>query len=328
MTVPALIRLPVLTLLIATISVLPVIFGARPQVAVFVFMSIVMMGATLAVLVILARGAQADLEAMGLRARVPELASNGRLLMIERGVSIVFGLATVAYFNRLFNVSDWIFPALQPAFYTLANAGELMQEWLLNLIVFMSGCLMVNIVFFVYRQMKLFTACARTLDVDLMHTEEAQFFTLQPLRYLLVTVVFVSLNIILYQVLIATESAESVVLALSPVVLVLVLGNIVFLKPVIVVKNRIKEIKEREISALREALSGNREALQGSNIARFADEFAAPDLMMYEQYVRDIWEWPIQGYVQRIVFYVLLPPLAWVLAALVEQLVDGFVQGG
>ena len=47
--------------------------------------------------------------------------------------------------------------------------------------------------------------------------------------------------------------------------------------------------------------------------------------MMYEQYVKDIWEWPIQGYVQRLVFYVLLPPLAWVLAALVEQIVDSYV---
>ena len=90
-------------------------------------------------------------------------------------------------------------------------------------------------------------------------------------------------------------------------------------------QRRIASAKHQELLAIREALAGRREALELSQIAGVADEFKTPDLMAYEQQIKNIWEWPIQSYVQRILLYVLLPPLAWILAALVEQIVDTFI---
>ncbi|MBO6566285.1 MAG: hypothetical protein JJ956_16145 [Pseudomonadales bacterium] len=47
--------------------------------------------------------------------------------------------------------------------------------------------------------------------------------------------------------------------------------------------------------------------------------------MSDEQYVEGIWACPILGYVQKLVFYVLPPPLTWVQAALEGQMVDRVV---
>ncbi len=109
---------------------------------------------------------------------------------------------------------------------------------------------------------------------------------------------------------------------MSPIVLVILALGIPFGRPALLVRSRIRATKEAELAAVRRALAGDRSALDATSIRHLAGEFTAPDLLSYEQRIQQIWEWPIQGSVQRILLYVMLPPLAWVLAALVERLVD------
>lgn len=57
------------------------------------------------------------------------------------------------------------------------------------------------------------------------------------------------------------------------------------------------------------------------------DDFAQLALLTeHRETVRDFNAWPLDvGLVGKVLFYVIIPPLAWVAAALVEQLVDGVV---
>jgi hypothetical protein len=214
---------------------------------------------------------------------------------------------------------------VRPAFYDANSAGAVINQWLLVLGLLLSGVLIVYSFAFSLRQIRVFSRWAATVNIDLIHTEELQVFSLQPLRYLLITVLFASLNIIIYQIFAELNLADQAFTAQVPLVLIMMLCGLPFLQPARIVRRRIADSKNREIKAVREALAGNRSALENSQISHFADEFKAPDLMAYEQQIKNIWEWPIQGYVQRILLYVLLPPLAWVLAALVEQIVDTFI---
>ena len=294
----------------------PWLLGAEVQSVLVLMVSMTMCGATFAVLVILARGAQQDLESADMQRLSIQLAPTPKQARREHFVSIFCGVLAVDYFGFLFDgdASFWL-AILQPGFYAGENVGVILRQWLVVSTVFFSGNLIVHIICLCHRQINLFTEWAKDLSIDLMHTEDHQVFTMQPMRYLLITVIFASLNIVAFQVLTYIAPEENVLTALVPLVAVMFVSCYAFVRPVAVIRKRIRDSKIIEIAAVRQALTGNRDALAGAQIADVADEFKTPDLMMYEQYIRGIWEWPVQGYVQRILLYVLLPPLAWVLAA-------------
>ncbi|XOV86694.1 MAG: hypothetical protein ACFHX7_17200 [Pseudomonadota bacterium] len=49
--------------------------------------------------------------------------------------------------------------------------------------------------------------------------------------------------------------------------------------------------------------------------------------MYYEDRIKNIWEWPFEAHIRRLVIFVLLPPLTWILAAAVEILFENFLMG-
>ena len=51
-------------------------------------------------------------------------------------------------------------------------------------------------------------------------------------------------------------------------------------------------------------------------------------LLQRRERVSNAATWPIDvGFLQRFLFYIIIPPLAWVGAALVEFVIDGFIRG-
>lgn len=326
MTWPAAFRLPFITLLTLMLIGVPLSMGAEANQAIQALLSIVMTGALLAVLVILATGAEKDLGTWGGGDLIEKLAPSRTSSQIETALGLLFGLATNIYFSELFaGDAGESLQLLSTGYYETTGTGSIILEWVLFLVLMVTGVLVVHLIGFCRRQIALCDDWARTFNIDLMHTDECQVFTMQPMRYLLITVIYVSLNIIVYQVLAALGEGDAAFVGQMPLVAAMMICCIPFIHPVGVVRDRIAEVKQAEILSIRKALAGDRSALEQSQIAHIADEFSAPDLMMYEQYVKDIWEWPILGYVQRLLLYVLLPPLAWILAALVEQVVDAYV---
>lgn len=326
MTWSAAFRLPFITALTVVMVGLPLSLGANINQAIPVLVSLVMTGSLVAVLVILATGAESDLQKSRGEQIADQLSPTVSSSRLETLLGLGLGILSNAYFSAVFlgNPIDSL-KLLDPQYYEVTPLGSIWLEWLVTLSLLLTGVLIVHVVGFSRRQIRLFDRWANDFKVDLMHTDECQVFTLQPMRYLLITVIYASLNIIVYQVLSALGMGEQAFQGQTPLVVLMLVCCLPFIHPVRVIRDRIADIKQREIDAVRVALAGDRSSLANSQIAHISDEFSAPDLMMYEQYVKDIWEWPIQGYVQRLLFYVLLPPLAWVLAALVEQMVDAYV---
>ena len=57
-------------------------------------------------------------------------------------------------------------------------------------------------------------------------------------------------------------------------------------------------------------------------------DFSPADLMYYVDRVKNIWEWPIEAHIRRLVIFGLLPPLTWVLAAAVEVVFESVLING
>ena len=100
--------------------------------------------------------------------------------------------------------------------------------------------------------------------------------------------------------------------------LVWVVLIIVSFYPLLTLKSRIAVSKAMEITVIRNALKGDFSGVESSQFGQQLKEFTPADLMFYEDRVKNIWEWPVEAHIRRVLFFGLLPPLTWVLAAGVE----------
>lgn len=323
---PAMFRLPTLLAVLLPVIFLPWLFGASLDRTILLLVQVTLTGLTLAVYVILALGAQADFESGGAREEMRLLEPSTDAARKEDVLGVLVGISLVTLFSGVFEGGwvEWLL-IFQPSAYQSLDPGELLNIWGLCIGVFIYGVIVVHISAFAKRHVDAFCLWAENTEVDLLNMERYQIFTLQPMRYLLITVIFVSMNIVVYQLLKQTLSPTTIISVQLPYIAALIVFIYFIVRPMVIVRNRIKVAKTAEVDIIRRALAGDRERLKESRIAHLASEFSAPDLMLYEQRIQGIWEWPIQGNVQRIGLYILLPPLAWVLAAFVERIVDALL---
>lgn len=89
--------------------------------------------------------------------------------------------------------------------------------------------------------------------------------------------------------------------------------------PILILKNRISEEKQKELDALFRAMEGDDSALESSRIKRHAGTVSVADLLTHRMFIDSLWDLPIASHVQKLVLFGLLPPITWVLAAAIEN---------
>jgi hypothetical protein len=98
----------------------------------------------------------------------------------------------------------------------------------------------------------------------------------------------------------------------------------VWIFPLWVLHGRIRDAKSMELSTVDRAMAGDMDAMSTSRIRDYRSEFSFPDLISYQSHVRSLNTWPVSTYAQRFVLIGLLPPFTWVMAALVESLLETY----
>lgn len=98
-----------------------------------------------------------------------------------------------------------------------------------------------------------------------------------------------------------------------------------FLAPILPIHVALRAEKHRELSRVQEEINAKRHA--SSESGGSASEAMAP-LLIYRREVAGSPEWPINlSLLARLGLYLIIVPLTWIGAALIEQIVDFFVQG-
>lgn len=79
--------------------------------------------------------------------------------------------------------------------------------------------------------------------------------------------------------------------------------------------------KSQELNCVSAALDGNLRALDHSLLK---DELSPSkiDLLYYQDRIRSIKEWPFTDRIRALVLFGILPPLTWVVAALIEIYIE------
>ncbi len=185
------------------------------------------------------------------------------------------------------------------------------------------GICSVRITTFLHRQTRLFLSMARSLEIDLLGTDLLAVFANQPIRTLTGTIIFVSSMLVLGDL--DNALSNSYYTVGIPLQIVMLITTIIVSPPLWHLRKRVRSAKRRELKKIRQAINGEKNALLGSRIEGHARHFKLPDLLYYQDRIGAVWEWPFHAHVRRMAFYLILPPAAWLMSALVEIMVDNFL---
>jgi hypothetical protein len=89
-------------------------------------------------------------------------------------------------------------------------------------------------------------------------------------------------------------------------------------------KDRMRSEKAQELNSVNAALSGNTKALE-SSLLKGEHHPSKIDLLMYRDRITAVKEWPFTDRIRALVLFGILPPMTWVIAALIEILIEGAI---
>jgi hypothetical protein len=92
-----------------------------------------------------------------------------------------------------------------------------------------------------------------------------------------------------------------------------------YVYPVWILRNRIRDKKLAEMGQITRSLRGDKEAVKTMNIHALDAPTTAADLLTHRMFLDSLWEWPIASHMQKLILFGLLPPLTWVVAAMIEN---------
>jgi hypothetical protein len=92
-----------------------------------------------------------------------------------------------------------------------------------------------------------------------------------------------------------------------------------YVYPVWILKNRIRDKKIAEMGQITRSLRGDKEAVKTINIHALDAPTTAADLLTHRMFLDSLWDWPIASHLQKLILFGLLPPLTWVVAAMIEN---------
>ncbi len=97
-----------------------------------------------------------------------------------------------------------------------------------------------------------------------------------------------------------------------------------YLIPFNLFRKRMRSRKSQELSSVTAALNGNVDALEQTLLAGETSP-SKIDLMYYRDRIGAIKEWPFTDRIRALVLFGILPPLTWVIAALIEIFIEGSI---
>lgn len=172
-----------------------------------------------------------------------------------------------------------------------------------------------------YRQAHIFRELAQSIPIDVLDTSKLTRIANPLIRGLVAPVVILAAS---GPLLFGFDGVQidTFYLVSLPVVLFLLLLSLFSARAVLVLHKRIHLEKAAELNIVKRFLAGDAQAMKRSRLGKLQGQFSATEVLAYRDRIEEVWDWPLQSHIPRVVFYLTIPPLAWAAAALVEQFVD------
>ena len=194
--------------------------------------------------------------------------------------------------------------------------------WSYYVIQYMLILLCADIVF---RQLACMMKVVRQMRIDLLNSEF--YSTLANVMVRHIGLYIFGLCVIFLSRLVFTEGSISIadmLLIMMPWYLPGLIIISLYLIPYNHFRNRVRSRKYQELNCIASALAGNPAALENS-LLKGEPRPSKIDLLYYQHRIQGIREWPFTDKIRRLVLFGILPPLTWVIAALIEVTIESLL---
>ncbi|MFN3238463.1 MAG: hypothetical protein ACE37D_15580 [Pseudomonadales bacterium] len=171
------------------------------------------------------------------------------------------------------------------------------------------------------RHNRVMKALCDSLDINLLNTDQLAVVG-GPLLRALAAPVFLLAATGPFLFINEGASSDGFYLLAVPTALLLTAFAATALPPMLAVRRKVIEAKRQELSIIELYLQGDKQAMSKSQVSHLQDSFTAMEVLEYRDRVAAIWDWPLHGQLIKLMLYLIIPPLAWAAAALVERVVD------
>jgi len=168
-------------------------------------------------------------------------------------------------------------------------------------------------------QSKCLVHTARNIEVDLVLLSQYSKIANPLIR--LVLFVLAGMSLVPPLILFLDDAAftKGTIIGVLTISFISILLLLMYAYPILILRNRIKEEKQKELDAVLLSLQGDKDAIQKISIQGHGMPMTTTDLLTHQMFVESRWEWPIASHVQRLILFGLLTPISWVLAATLEN---------
>lgn len=271
----------------------------------------ILQGATLGSLLYLQRAFRQDIQEITRTGDVP--ATSRKHYLIECAAGLILG-----YLLNLATASVLSGENQGGGFY-----GTSSQFLSIDFVIHTQGMLLVHLIAEIIRQGTRLARIAATTKVDLLQSRDYAVFANPMLRVFGLCVV---MGAIASPGLLFDGTKEVVSEIIAPyVLLTLLFFAYPLTRGLLIIEKKLRYAKSAELALIERALRGDTEALTATGLARLREIDPQINLLAYEQKIASTWTLPVDTYLRNIVLFALLPVITWVLAALVEILIEGVV---
>ena len=188
---------------------------------------------------------------------------------------------------------------------------------------FIQWSLIIFSIDIIFRQLICLVRIVRKIRIDLLNADFYSNLANVMVRH--IGLYIFGLCIIALSYIVFTEgelSASEMFLLLMPWYLPGLIILSLYIIPYNKFRKRVHTCKQRELNSIATALNGNRKALDHS-LLKGEENLSRIDLMYYQDRIRAVREWPFTDRIRALVLFGILPPLTWVIAALIEIFIEG-----
>lgn len=175
-----------------------------------------------------------------------------------------------------------------------------------------------------FRQLAELGKIVEKIQINLLETDSYSTLANPMLRF--VGLYIFGLCVITISFLIFTEGEYGfgrMMLIMSPWYLPGLLLMSLYMIPYNLFSKRMRVVKALELNKVSGALRGNRNSLDNSLIASDQANLTKIDLLYYQDRIKKVREWPFTDRLRALILFGILPPLTWVIAAIIEIAIEG-----
>ncbi len=232
-------------------------------------------------------------------------------------LTMSFALATPIYLAVMYSSGESYGNTLLEHFARAIDDGIVVTVYIFGILPLWLIVSVAPLIAILLAQLAVLCQIAERIFVDLINLQKYAAVSTPFVQVVVASTVMLSATLLFGGYAVGDDKLTALIGSI--VVILMGVWLLLYLWPVWIMRRRIHAVKQLQLEAISAAIQGDK-AAQANIIGVAPGEILSNgDLFARQMFIESRWEWPVAEHLQKLIVFALLPPLTWVLAAVVEN---------